>query len=129
VQTAGNQRQALYEQLQKHGYAVVDLTDNETAKLHLRHMVGGHGKLADELLYRFTFDERPGALAHFLHRLGAHWNISLFHYRNHGAADGRALVGLQVPQAERARLRDHLAQGGFEYVDETGSAAYQLFLQ
>jgi len=129
VQTAGNQRQALYEQLRKHGYAVVDLTDNETAKLHLRHMVGGHGKLADELLYRFAFDERPGALAHFLHRLGAHWNISLFHYRNHGAADGRALVGLQVPSGERARFRDHLAQGGFEYVDETASAAYRLFLE
>ncbi len=129
VQTAGNQRQGLYGKLREQGYAVVDLTENESAKLHLRHMVGGHGKLADELLYRFTFDERPGALAHFLGRLGVRWNISLFHYRNHGAADGQALVGLQVPAAERPRFRTHLQQSGLEYEDETHSVAYDLFLK
>jgi threonine dehydratase len=128
VRTAASQREALFTDLRRRGYAVVDLTDSEAAKLHLRHMVGGHGKLPDELLYRFTFDERPGALAHFLARLGAHWNISLFHYRNHGAADGRALVGLQVPPAERARFRAHLADTGLECVDETDSAGYRLFL-
>ncbi|MFZ5491632.1 MAG: threonine ammonia-lyase, biosynthetic [Pseudomonadota bacterium] len=128
VRTVGKQRELLFNALQQRGYAVVDLTDSEAAKLHLRHMVGGHGKLADELLYRFSFDERPGALAHFLSRLGARWNISLFHYRNHGAADGRALVGLQVPAAERARFREHLAATGMECVDETDSPGYRLFL-
>ncbi|MGE0809798.1 MAG: threonine ammonia-lyase, biosynthetic [Immundisolibacter sp.] len=128
VRTAASQREALFADLRRRGYAVVDLTDSEAAKLHLRHMVGGHGKLPDEVVYRFTFDERPGALAHFLARLGAHWNISLFHYRNHGAADGRALVGLQVPPAERARFKAHLAETGLECVDETDSAGYRLFL-
>ena len=129
VQTAGNQRQALYAELRRHGYAVVDLTDSEAAKLAVGQILGGHGALPDELVYRFNFDERPGALAHFLARLGAHWNISLFHYRNHGAADGRALVGLQVPPGERARFRAHLAQAGLDWVDETDSAGYRLFLE
>lgn len=128
VRTEGNQRELLFDDLRRRGYAVLDLTDSELAKLHLRHMVGGHGNLPDEVVYRFTFDERPGALAHFLARLGTHWNISLFHYRNHGAADGRALVGLQVPTEQRARFRDHLAATGLEYVDETDSAGYRLFL-
>ena len=128
VRTARSQREALFADLRQRGYAVVDLTDSEVAKVHLRHMVGGHGKLPDEVVYRFAFDERPGALAHFLARLGTCWNISLFHYRNHGAADGRALVGLQVPPGERARFKAHLAETGLECVDETDSAGYRLFL-
>ncbi len=129
VRTAPSQREVLFADLRRRGYAVVDLTDNEMAKLHVRYMVGGHAPQAeDEVIYRFVFPERPGALMRFLAAMHPGWNISLFHYRNHGAADGRALVGLQVPPAERARFKAHLAETGLECVDETDSAGYQLFL-
>ncbi len=91
-----SERTELVEQLQRKGYAVTDLSDDEMAKLHTRHLVGGHAGLADEKLFRFIFPERPGALMNFLTRLGGDWNISLFHYRNHGSAYGRVLVGLQL---------------------------------
>jgi len=109
---------------------VLDLTDDELAKLHLRHMVGGRSPLArDELLYRFEFPERPGALVHFLDQLHPDWNVSLFHYRNHGADHGRILVGLQVPAAEHALFARFLATLGYPYVDDSAHPAYRLLLR
>lgn len=111
------------------GYAVVDMSDNETAKLHVRYMVGGPAPgLADELLYRFQFPERPGALMKFLDSLDPDWNISLFHYRNHGSAYGRVLAGIQVPEPERPEFRARLKALGYWHQDETENAAYRLFL-
>jgi threonine dehydratase len=111
------------------GYPVLDLSGNEVAKLHVRHMVGGRVPgLADELLYRFEFPERPGALVAFLKAIGRRWNISLFHYRNHGSDYGRVLAGVQVPPAERADFAAHLAALGYAHWDETGNPAYRLFL-
>lgn len=119
----------LLEQLQRHDYPVLDMTDNEMAKLHVRHMVGGHaGGVEDEILYRFQFPERPGALLKFLTRMGAQWNISLFHYRNHGAAYGRVLVGVQVPTPERGRFQQFLDELGYACWEEVGNPAYELFL-
>ena len=111
------------------GYPVLDMSDNEMAKLHVRYMVGGRAPgLRDELLYRFQFPERPGALLRFLNGIGHGWNISLFHYRNHGADYGRVLAGIQVPPAERARLKHCLDELGYPYWDETRNPAYRLFL-
>ena len=111
------------------GYAVVDMTDNEMAKLHVRYMIGGQARgLADECLFRFEFPERPGALLRFLEAVGARWNISLFHYRNHGSDYGRVLAGIQVPAAEREELRLHLGELRFAYVEETANPAYRIFL-
>jgi threonine dehydratase len=111
------------------GFATLDLTDDELAKLHLRHMVGGRSPLAaDELLYRFEFPERPGALMRFLTSMSPEWNISLFHYRNQGADYGRILVGLQVPRGEKGQLKRFLSTLGYRYWDESAHPAYQLFL-
>ncbi len=119
----------LMRNLGRHGFAALDLTDDELAKSHLRHMVGGHSDLArDELLYRFEFPERPGALIKFLGSMRPDWNISLFHYRNHGADVGRVLVGMQVPAKEMGALRKFLATLGYRYWDESGNPAYRLFL-
>ena len=113
----------------KHGFKALDLTDDELAKSHLRHMVGGHSALAhEELLYRFEFPERPGALMKFLASMQPDWNISLFHYRNHGADVGRVLVGIQVPGKEMAALRKFLDALGYRFWDETANPAYRLFL-
>lgn len=134
LQVAGRGETAkLLQQLKKHGYESVDLTDNEMAKLHIRHVVGGHAPQAKadgqhELLYRFEFPERPGALMNFLNAMSAGWNISLFHYRNHGADTGRVLVGMQVPAAEMKAFRAFLKRLGYSYWDETGNPAYHLFL-
>ena len=115
--------------LEATGHQVVDLTDNELAKLHVRYMVGGRVvDLEDELLYRFEFPERPGALLAFLDGLGDGWNISLFHYRNHGADDGRVLAGVQVPVADRPTFLRCLDALGYPYWDETDNPAYRLFL-
>jgi threonine dehydratase len=115
--------------LESHGLAVLDLTDNEVAKLHVRHMVGGRvSGLDDEVVYRFQFPERPGALLKFLEGLNDEWNISLFHYRNHGADYGRVLVGAQVPAATRARFIAHVEAVGFPYWEETDNPAYRQFL-
>ena len=104
----------------RQGYPVLDLSDNEMAKLHVRHMVGGRAPgLKNELLYRFEFPERPGALLEFLEAIGDRWNISLFHYRNHGADYGRVLAGIQVPAADRAEFAQHLAELGYTHADET----------
>jgi threonine dehydratase len=111
------------------GFRTLDLTGDELAKTHLRHLVGGHSRLArEELLYRFVFPERPGALMRFLTSMHPSWNISLFHYRNHGADYGRILVGLQVPTGQRAELSAFLATLGYPHSEETNHPAYQLFL-
>ena len=124
------ERQEVLERLRSDGYAVLDMTDNEVAKLHLRHMVGGHANhVANETLYRFEFPERPGALLNFLTRMGADWNISLFHYRNHGAAYGRVLVGMQVPATDAERFRRFLDEVGYPCWNETANPAYPLFLR
>jgi threonine dehydratase len=122
-------RAALVENLRGQGFPVVDLTDNELAKLHIRHMVGGHAaRVRDEVVFRFEFPERPGALFNFLQKLGGRWNISMFHYRNHGAADGRVVAGLQVPEAERHLVAAALDAIGYPYWDESDNPAYTLFL-
>ena len=111
------------------GYRVHDMTDNEMAKLHVRYMVGGPARgIENELLYRFEFPERPGALMRFLQAVGSRWNISLFHYRNHGSDHGRVLAGIQVPPAERADFHEHLKELHYAYTDETSNAAYKIFL-
>ena len=115
--------------LQQHGLAAIDLTDNEMAKLHIRHLVGGRSPDAKhELLYRFEFPERPGALMRFLDSMSQGWNISLFHYRNHGTDYGRILVGLQVPAEDKPAFQRFLDKLGYPYWDESQNLAYQLFL-
>ncbi len=122
------ERLMLYQRFVEKGYSVVDMTDNETAKLHIRYMVGGHAQgLADEILIRFEFPERPGALLYFLSHLGKEWNISLFHYRNHGAAYGRVLMGIQIDVGEKSNLINKLDGLGYPYWDETENPAYRLF--
>ena len=117
------------QQFQKQGFKNIDLTQDELAKLHIRHLVGGKSALAqDELLYRFEFPERPGALMRFLNSLAPNWNISLFHYRSQGGDVGRVLVGLQVPKKEMKDFRDFLATLGYRHWDESGNPAYKLFL-
>ncbi|WP_263770883.1 threonine ammonia-lyase, biosynthetic [Propionivibrio soli] len=119
----------LVEQLRKNGYATVDLTDDETAKLHVRHMVGGHSPSVEhEIIYRFEFPERPGALMNFLSRMSSGWNITLFHYRNHGADYGRVMVGMQVPPHEARDFREFLKNLGYAHWNETENSAYKLFL-
>jgi threonine dehydratase len=114
--------------LRERGYATLDLTDDEMAKLHVRHMVGGRATARDERLYRFEFPERPGALMEFLEKLGGRWNISLFHYRNHGADFGRVLAAFEVPDAELGELRGFLEHLGYPSVSEHRNPAYSLFL-
>lgn len=123
-----NERRELIKKLKSKKYPVLDMTDNEMAKMHVRHLVGGHAAIKDEVLYRFEFPERPGALLDFLTKIGNRWNISLFHYRNHGAAFGRVLVGLQIPKAERKQLGEYLDTLAYPYWEETDNPAYQLFL-
>ena len=125
-----DEKESLVSTLKEKGYPVVDLSDNEMAKMHIRYMVGGHAtKVENEMLVRFEFPERPGALLHFLTRIGEHWNISLFHYRNHGAAYGRVLMGIQVPETECDELRAMLKKLELPYWEETDNPAYALFLR
>jgi threonine dehydratase len=115
--------------LRRHGLTTLDLSDNEMAKLHTRHMVGGRAPFArNELLYRFEFPERPGALLRFLDSMRSDWNISLFHYRNQGADYGRVLVGMQVPREEMNVFRSFLRKLGYPFSEETRNPAYKLFL-
>jgi threonine dehydratase len=124
-----NDREEILSLLNDAGYTAVDMTDNEMAKLHLRHMVGGKApQVEDERVYRFEFPERPGALLNFLTKIAGRWNISLFHYRNHGAAYGRVLVGMQVPVAEKKELEALLDELNYSYWDETDNEAYAFFL-
>jgi threonine dehydratase len=124
------EKEWLLANLDSHGIRTLDLSDNEMAKLHLRHLVGGRAPRAEnELLYRFEFPERPGALMRFLDSMGEGWNISLFHYRNHGADHGRVLAGIQVPPGEKRAFRDFLERLGYASWDETANPAYELFLR
>jgi len=119
----------LLEHLRADGLEAEDLSDNEMAKLHIRHLVGGRApSVTHERVLRFEFPERPGALLRFLDRMNAGWNISLFHYRNHGADYGRVLVGIQVPPADQAEFQAFLDQLGYAWVDEGANPAYRLFL-
>ena len=119
----------LVANLKKHKLDPLDLTDNEMAKLHVRHLVGGRAPgIDDEILFRFEFPERPGALMNFLNSMNHNWNISLFHYRNHGADYGRVLVGMQVPLRDKKALKVFLDQLGYRYWDESENPAYHLFL-
>jgi threonine dehydratase len=123
------ERDSVIAQLRAGGYRVQDMTDNEMAKLHVRYMVGGHARgIENEVLYRFEFPERPGALVRFLQAVGSRWNISLFHYRNHGSDHGRVLAGIQVSPAERAEFTEHLKDLHYAYTEETANPAYRLFL-
>jgi threonine dehydratase len=138
IETANREETArIVRRLERHGLKTLDLTDNEMAKTHLRHMVGGRApwsgdaratRAANELLYRFEFPERPGALMRFLDNMRSDWNISLFHYRNQGADYGRVLVGIQVPPAEMRQFRRFLDELGYPCVDESRNPAYRLFL-
>jgi threonine dehydratase len=120
----------LLRTLGRHGIRTLDLSDNEMAKLHVRHLVGGRAPSArHEVLYRFEFPERPGALMRFLDSMRQDWNISLFHYRNQGADYGRVLAGIQVPPQDARAFRAFLARLGYEYVEETENPAYELFLR
>ncbi|MDO1529258.1 threonine ammonia-lyase, biosynthetic [Fulvimonas sp. R45] len=131
VQTAGSgEREALAAAFRAQGFDVLDLTGDELAKLHLRHMVGGRSPLArDERLYRFEFPERPGALTRFLGHMHPDWNISLFHYRNQGADYGRILVGIQVPADEQPAFRRFLDTLGYPHRDDSDNPAYRLLLR
>jgi threonine dehydratase len=123
------ERDQLLQSIKASGYKVVDMTDNEVAKLHVRYMVGGHAAgIQNERLLRFEFPERPGALLKFLKAIGAQWNISLFHYRNHGSDYGRVLAGVQVPSEQLEDLRLHLHELKYPYSDETDNPVYKLFL-
>ena len=125
-----DERGALLSELEASGYPVIDLSDNEMAKLHVRHMVGGRAaKIDDERLFRFEFPERPGALLDFLHAIGNQWNITLFHYRNHGSDYGRVLAGIDVPAGERDELEAHLAELGYPHAEESDNPAYGKFLR
>ncbi|MEM7281688.1 MAG: threonine ammonia-lyase, biosynthetic [Pseudomonadota bacterium] len=122
-------KNSLIEELRALEYPVVDLSNNEMAKLHVRHMVGGSGQgMQNERLHRFEFPERPGTLMKFLQTVGGEWNISLFHYRNHGADYGRVLTGVQVPDHELQEFHHHLDALGYVYYDESDNPAYQMFL-
>lgn len=124
-----DERAALIRQLEADGYAVLDLTHDELAVVHLRHMVGGRAPEAqDERLYSFEFPERPGALLQFLETMDEAWNISLFHYRNHGSAHGRVLAGIQVPASDLDRFQAALAALGYQYRDQSANPGYQRFL-
>jgi threonine dehydratase len=128
ISNGDEERLTLFERFVEKGYSIVDMTDNETAKLHIRYMVGGHARgVENENLVRFEFPERPGALLYFLGQLGKSWNISLFHYRNHGAAYGRVLMGIQVPSDQRAAFKQVLKRLDYPFWEESENPAYRLF--
>jgi threonine dehydratase len=123
------ERDELCKSIRAAGFSVNDMTDNEMAKLHVRYMVGGRApELRDERLYRFEFPERPGALLKFLRAIGSNWNVSLFHYRNHGSDHGRVLAGIQVPGETRTDFLLHLAELHYPFTEETDNSAYKTFL-
>ena len=130
VVPGGEDLAELLAELSRRGYVTEDMTNNEVAKLHIRYMVGGHAPAVvdNERVYRVEFPERPGALLGFLSGLGQRWNISMFHYRNHGAAYGRILVGVQLPKSDRRAFEQILDQINFPYWEETDNRAYQLYL-
>jgi threonine dehydratase len=121
--------EAVIDSLQENGFRCLDLTDNELAKVHVRHLAGGRAHADHERIFRFDFPESPGALQRFLLSLDFHWNVSLFHYRNHGDDFGRVLVGLQVPEKCDKTLQQFLRTLGYQYVEETNNAVYTTFLR
>lgn len=125
-----DEKAKILERLQSHDLDVTDLSENEMAKLHIRHMVGGKANVTDERLFRFEFPERPGALLEFLSTLAGRWNISLFHYRNHGSDYGRVLIGMQVPKEgmEDGSFQSFLDELGYSFEDENNNPAFKLFL-
>jgi threonine dehydratase len=123
-----SERESVMNDLREAGFEVADMTGNELAKLHVRFMVGGRASMPDERLFRFEFPERPGALARFLESVGGRWNISLFHYRNHGAAFGRVLAGLEIPAQDGDEFARFLEELGYPVVEETSNLAAGLFL-
>lgn len=132
VKLTGGQKEKslLMDSFKQGGFLATDMSDNDTAKLHIRHMVGGRAKdLADEEVYRFQFPERPGALLNFLNHLGERWNISLFHYRNHGSAFGRVLCGIQVPRSDIEQFKNFLEELGYPHWPETKNPVYKTFLR
>ncbi len=130
VEDADTEKKQLLQVMEQAGYSALDISDNEMAILHLRHMVGGRcPELKDEIIFRFEFPERPGALLKFLETIGNEWNISLFHYRNHGAAYGRILTGIQVPEKDRKRFDQFLNKLGYRYWEESNNPVYKLFLR
>ena len=124
------ERDEVIASLRASGYGVTDMTDNEIAKLHVRYMVGGHvnGNVASERLYRFEFPERKGALLQFLQAIGTRWNITLFHYRNHGSDYGRVLAGIDVSPSDTVEFLDHLNVLHYSYSEETNNPVYRIFL-
>ncbi len=129
LRRGNEEREEILTSLTNAGYPVIDMTDNEMAKLHARHMVGGPSpNITDERVYQFKFPERPGALLAFLTSIGNFWNISLFHYRNHGSDYGRVLAGVQVPDDDLERFRQHLNDLGYLYTDENENPVYKMFL-
>jgi threonine dehydratase len=128
LQGSAQERKEVIDSIQKLNYSVVDLSDNEMAKLHIRHMVGGSSSIKNEKLFRFEFPEKPGALLDFLNAIGTKWNISLFHYRNHGSDYGRVLCGIQVPSKKEDQLTEHLSKLGYTYWEESDNPAYEMFL-
>ena len=130
VSRGKEERDEVIAKLKAAGYGVTDMTDNETAKLHVRYMVGGHANsgVASERLYRFEFPERKGALLKFLQSIGTRWNITLFHYRNHGSDYGRVLAGIDVPASDTADFLDHLNVLHYSYSEETNNPVYRIFL-
>lgn len=122
------EKEAILGELQTHGFPVSDLSGNELARLHIRHMVGGRANVANEQLYRFEFPERPGALLQFLRGMNTDWNISLFHYRNYGSEYGRVLMGIQVPDKDSLRFQRFLADTGYSYQSEANNTAYDMFV-
>ena len=130
MEAGAEDRQTLIKNLETHGFSVADLTESEVAKIHIRHMVGGHAQgLKDERLYLFEFPEKPGALLKFLDSLGSQWNITMFHYRNHGAAFGRVLTGMEVPDEDLNKVVNFFDNLGYTYWEDTDNPAYQLFLK
>ncbi len=123
-----SERESVMNDLREAGFEVADMTGNELAKLHVRFMVGGRASMPDERLFRFEFPERPGALVRFLESVGGRWNISLFHYRNHGAAFGRVLAGLEVPAQDGDEFARFLEELGYPVIEETSNLAAELFL-
>ena len=133
IDGGATKRLEFQKNLESSGYSVLDMSRNDTAKLHIRHMIGGRADFSDpkdlaERLYRFRFPERPGALVDFLRRMGQEWNITLFHYRNHGAAYGRVLVGIQIPDDAEKSFKEFLDQLGFPSEEESDNLAFKRFL-
>ncbi len=122
------EKEGILSELREHGFPVSDLSGNDMARLHIRHMVGGRANVENEQLYRFEFPERPGALLQFLRGMKTDWNISLFHYRNYGSEYGRVLMGIQVPDEDSMRFQRFLADTGYSYQSEAGNTAYEMFV-